>query len=352
MPKIGFACKYYHPDRTLKKTALSKIESIYNTRTTTNRILDPMSRDLQSAKLMEIVEHNIQSVSSMLGFIVEHLPPQLHMYRISSDLLPLYTHPNYSWFWQDPSVQKALEHKFASLGEQIRASNVLMSFHPGQFVVLASDREEVVTKSIEEFEYHATMAKWMGFGASFQDGCKINVHVGGKLGPEAIRRTYTKLSPEARNLITIENDEFSWGLDSILCLTDLVPLVLDIHHHWINSGEYIQADDPRVNQVIDSWRGVTPTMHYSLSQEAILVDQHQHPVDVLPNLQELLAKGLTRSDLRAHSDLYWNTAANQWALSFSDRFNIMCEAKTKHNAALQLFNCLLDRPRSYIDGSP
>lgn len=337
MPRIGFACKYYHPDRTLKKVALAKIESSYNTKTATNRLLDPMPRDAQAVRLMDIVDHNVQSVRNTIEFITKSLPPRLRMYRMSSDLLPLYTHPNYAWFWTDPSVQNTLELKFNELGKEIRSKDILVSFHPGQFVVLASDREEVVNKSIEEFEYHATMARWLGFGVSFQDGCKINVHVGGKRGPEGIREAYKRLSLEARNLITIENDEFSWGLDDVLPLGDLLPIVLDIHHHWINSGEYIQASDARVRQVIDSWRGKIPTMHYSLSQESLLVDKFQHSIDQLPDLQLLLAKGLTRSDLRAHSDFYWNTAANSWACTFGDMFNIMCEAKTKHNAALQLY---------------
>lgn len=338
MNKIGFACKYYHPDRSLKKTALTKIEGGFNTKTTTNRILDTLTQDQQAVKLGEIVTHNLKSVTSMADFIANNLPPELHMYRISSDLLPLYTHPNYSWYWQDRDVQTNLEKQFGQLGEHLRRAKVLVSFHPGQFVVLASDRPEVVDKSIEEFEYHVTMARWMGFGKSFQDGCKINVHIGGKLGPEGVRTAYGRLSPEARNLLTIENDEFSWGLEHTLLLQDLVPLVLDIHHHWINTGEYIQAGDPRVQQVLDSWRGKTPTMHYSLSPERILVDQYNQPLNQLPNLQDLLARGATKSDLRAHSDYYWNTAANEWALTFSDRFNIMCEAKTKHNAALQLLN--------------
>ena len=49
-----------------------------------------------------------------------------------------------------------------------------------------------------------------------------------------------------------------WGLDESLKVGHKVALVLDIHHHWIRDEEYIQSDDDRIQQVIDSWRGVRP----------------------------------------------------------------------------------------------
>ena len=141
-----------------------------------------------------------------------------------------------------------------------------VSFHPGQFTVLASETPDIVDRSIDEFEYHVNMARWMGFGKSFQDGCKINVHISGRQGPQGIIKALPRLSPEARNLITIENDEMGWGLESSLELEKHCALVLDIHHHWVRTGEYLQANDDRVKRVVDSWRGVR-SIPIILSQE-------------------------------------------------------------------------------------
>jgi hypothetical protein len=138
------------------------------------------------------------------------------------------------------------------------------------------------------------------------------------------------LSPEARNCITIENEENSHNLETCLELADLVPIVLDIHHHWINSGQYIQPDDDRVAMVIDSWRGVRPAMHYSVSREDILVN---HARDSLPSMADLLALGYKKQKLRAHSDFYWNSAVNDWAAGFADQFDIQCESKGKNLAS-------------------
>ena len=101
------------------------------------------------------------------------------------------------------------------MGSLARDRNVRLSFHPGQFTVLASDNPDIVDRSIEEFEYHVDMARWMGYGQTFQD-FKINVHIAGRQGPDGIRRALQRMTPEARNCLTIENDEMTWGIDHSL----------------------------------------------------------------------------------------------------------------------------------------
>jgi UV DNA damage repair endonuclease len=236
------------------------------------------------------------------------------------------------WFYFQQDVIDALSKRFGDIGNLARAHDVRLSFHPGQFCVLASDRPDVVENSITEFEYHTDIARYMGYGQHFQD-FKCNVHIGGKLGPDGIKAALRKLSREARNIITIENDEFKWGIESSIELANHCALVLDIHHHWIRSGEYIQPDDPRVQQVTDSWRGVRPVIHYSVSREDCVVD---HDPNTLPNVQELVSQGFTKAKLRAHSDYYWNRSVNNWALTFNDSFDIMCESKQKNLAVDQL----------------
>ena len=103
----------------------------------------------------------------------------------------------------------------------------------------------------------------------------------------------------------------------------------------LNTNEkYIEATDDRVKRVIDSWRGVRPVIHYSVSREEHLAD---HPRDTLPSLLSLMESGHKKAKLRAHSNFYWNTAANDWALSFWDQFDIMCESKAKNLASFALY---------------
>ena len=214
--------------------------------------------------------------------------------------------------------------------------------HPGQFTVLASDNEEIVERSIDEFEYHINLARWMGFGQDWQD-FKCNIHISGRKGPEGIKNILPRLSPEARNCITIENDENKWGLEASLELADHCALVLDIHHHWVNTGEYIEANDDRIKRIIDSWRGVRPAMHYSLCREDYL---EGHRSNVRPDMEKLLEAGYKKQKLRAHSDYCHNSACNDWALSHWEWADIMVEAKMKNLANTQLLE------RYYMNKDP
>jgi len=250
-----------------------------------------------------------------------------------------YTEKDWKAWWQQREIQDHLAKIFAPVGEASRKHDVKISFHPGQFCVLASATPEIVERSIEEFEYHADLARWMGFGKSFQDGCKINVHISGKQGPEGIIKALPRLSPEARNLITIENDEWSHGLEKSLELEKHLALVLDIHHHWIKDEEYMDPNDDRVKRIIDSWRGVRPSMHYSYSRDEHLavagLGDSTHTE--MHNIKDLLDRGCKKQKLRAHSDLLPNQKVNDWALSFSDNFDRQVEAKGKNMASEQLY---------------
>jgi hypothetical protein len=177
------------------------------------------------------------------------------------------------------------------------------------------------------------MARWMGYGKQFQD-IKINVHISGRAGPQGLKDTLKRLTPEARNTITIENEEISWGLDSTLELAEDLALVLDIHHHWIKTGEYIERNDDRIKKIIDSWRGLRPTIHYSVSREDVLVEHTKHG---RPALAPLIESGHNKQKLRAHSEYYWNDAVNDWALTHSDWADIMCESKAKNLASFKLY---------------
>ena len=329
--RIGFACKWIDHEGQVDGIKPKDDAKQYNTRSTTVRWLNNQTKEVAEQRLWDLMVHNIESSRKLverIGALDEHL----RMVRLSTDILPVYTQHEWSYFWRRSDVVAYAERAFGEVGELARSRGVRLSFHPGQFTVLASANPGIVERSIEEFEYHNDMIRWMGYGKTFQD-FKCNVHISGKQGPEGIIKVLPRLSPEARNTLTIENDEISWGLDASLELVDHCALVLDIHHHFIKTGEYINVDDDRFSRVLDSWRGVRPTIHYSVSREDVLPE---HDSLVKPDLDILLESGYKKQKLRAHSNFYWNKPVTDWALTFLSKSDIMCESKAKNLASFQV----------------
>lgn len=332
MNKIGFACKWI--DTPIQVDGIKATDDCkkYNTGTTTVAWLNRQTKKTAETKLWTLIKQNIEATRKLVQK-VSTLDEQLRMVRISSDILPVYTHNDWSYFYHQPDVLIYMEKEFAKIGDIARNNDVRLSFHPGQYCCLASDRPDVVENSISEFEYHADMARWMGYGKTFQD-MKINIHISGKRGIEGMREAYNRLSDVAKNCITIENEENTYGLDECLGLADMCPIVLDIHHHYIKTGEYISRDDFRIEKVINSWRGIIPVFHYSISREDILTN---HSINDKPDLNLLLESGLNKQKLRAHSDFMWNKSVNDWALSHLSWGDCMVEAKAKNLASFKLY---------------
>lgn len=311
--KLGFACKYF--DAALNQP--------FPFRATTRKRFLSLGEEERITLLADISVANLNNLYLNLKQLATELPA-LRMMRIGSDLLPLYTVPEATPLYQ--TFLADLYPLFKRCGDIAREYDIRLSFHPGQYTVLASDNPEVVARAIEDVEYHTLCATLMGYGQTFQD-FKINIHMNGRNGYSGFKDSFLRLSAEAKKMLTVENDEISCSLDDVLQAAELCPIVLDIHHHWVKEGAFIQPDDPRIAAIKASWRGVRPVLHYSISQEGIIPEQGYPQQETL---------GVSKSKLRAHSDYYFNDTLNDWALSFSD-FDIMCEVKMKNIARDRLY---------------
>jgi UV DNA damage repair endonuclease len=257
------------------------------------------------------------------------MPEPLRMFRLGSDILPLYTATN---IYKDPVFDKEIQDYFSKLGKFARKNNIRLSFHPAQFVVLNSTSKDVVSRSIEELEYHAFVAACMGYTGFHTDGFCINIHCGSKAGKvEGFKQGFRRLSKVAKNLVTVENDEYSYGPKALLDAG--CPVVLDLHHFWVMNGFYLKHDSELVKQVIATWKGVRPKLHYSISKEEYVPENFG--VKRIPK-RFLVESNITKSKLRKHADLCWNESVNNYALKFND-FDIMVEAKLKNIAAHGLY---------------
>jgi UV DNA damage endonuclease len=325
-PRLGFCCKYI-PEDGATQTAREM-----NTSTVTMAYLGRLDPKAAYDKLASVVAHNLDVFRLQIAHVATR-PNLQRLHRLSSDVLPGYTHPACRDFYRDPDLRRLIETELAAAGRVAREGDVRLSMHPGQFCVIASANPAAAANGLAEFEYHAEVMALMGYGGGWHPhGAHINIHGGAKaLGAEGIRGGLARLSATARNLITLENDEVSFGLDDLLPLTDIVPLVLDLHHHWIMSrGEYIEPDDPRIARIIASWRGVRPVSHVSVSREDLLPDED---IRALPDYRALVEAGIKPKDLRAHSDLMWNEAVNDLVMRHLVWSDFEVEAKLKNIAS-------------------
>ncbi|HEV2559140.1 MAG TPA: UV damage endonuclease UvsE [Microvirga sp.] len=338
-PRLGFCCKYIPDDGDAEEARRMNIVAV------TMAYLGRLEPKAAFDKLAATVTHNLDVIRRQVEHVATR-PKIERLHRLASQILPGYTHPTCRDFYRDPDLRNLIESSLALSGQIARQRGVRLSMHPGQFCVIASANPSALKNGVEEFEYHTEIMALMGYDAGWHpDGAHINIHGGARAGgAEAFREGLTRLSQTARNLITVENDEVSYGLDDLLPLADDCPIVLDIHHHWIASrGEYIEPEDPRIRRIIESWRGVRPVSHVSVSREDLLAG---HDLHTRPDFAALVAVGIKPKDLRAHSDLLWNEAINDLVARHMAWSDFEVEAKFKNIASEGLAHHVEERMRT------
>jgi len=344
-PRLGFCCTFVLDEppgthATLK--AAREATRAMNLTTVTMAHLAKLDLAARRAKLADVVGHNLTALTRQITWVGAR-PPIERLLRLGSNVLPGYTHLAVQALYAEPELRRTVDTGLAEAGALARRLGVRLSFHPGPFCLLASRNPSAIENGLSELDYHAELFGLMGYGGGWHPhGAHINIHVGaGDPGVAGFRETLPRASRLARDLVTVENDEHLFGLDTVLQLADLVPVVFDLHHHWVETGgSYIEPDDPRIARVIESWRGVRPVAHISVSRETATADCSP---DELPDFAALREAGNSVRDLAAHSDLMWNAAVNDLVARHLVWADFEIEAKSKNLASMQIAAHILAR---------
>lgn len=325
-PRLGFCCQWLPPDGD--EAAKRRMNIAHVTMANLGK-LEPAER---TAKLLAIVAYNVEVLERQVENVAAR-PPIERLLRLVSQLLPGYTHPTAAPVYAEPAMREIVEPALARIGVRARAAGVRLSLHPGPFCILATVNPGALKNAVEDFEYHTHIMRLLGLTGGWHPwGTHINIHGGAKAaGLEMFRAHLPLLSEEARGLITIENDETSYGLDAVLTLADALPIVMDLHHHWCASGgDYVLPDDPRVERIKASWRGTRPVGHVSLPREDLFLGD---PPTGLPDHAFLTSIGVKGRDLMAHSDFMWNAAMDELLAGHLAWTDYEIEAKAKNLAS-------------------
>lgn len=275
-------------------------------RTTTVRYASTLPTRQRTKFLHDLAEHNLGTLAQAIRWCASH---GIFAFRVVSGLLPMYTHPIVGWRLTGSRRGAALSEQLASVGAEARRLGVRLSFHPDQFVVLGSVSENTVRASIAELEYQAECAELLGAE-------QLTVHGGGAVGgkDEALSRLLRgidRLSPRARALIALENDDRVYTVADLLpvCRQAGVPLVYDVHHHRCNA-DALSVEDATF-AASETWRGREPWMHISSP-----------------------AAGYSGGDARPHADYIRPSDVPRTWLALNATVDV--EAKQKEKAVLRL----------------
>lgn len=234
--------------------------------------LSGVSRSDALARLSALCRENAGSLLASLQYCHSH---EIGAFRVVSSLLPLRTHPTAGYDIDElPDCEQILA-AFDSCRTFAASNTIRLSFHPDQFVVLNSPRENVVESSLKELEHHGEMCDLIGADV-------INIHAGGVYGDrdsalERLVSNINRLSDRSRSRLTLENDDTSYTPVDLLpvCWREQIPLVYDVHHHrCLGDGCTVSEvtdmalttwnREPlfHVSSPLEGWEGRNPRRHH------------------------------------------------------------------------------------------
>jgi UV DNA damage endonuclease len=285
---------------------------------------------------------SLERLEAIFDYLEAH---DIRMYRMASGLVPYGSHPEMPEF--HGQVEECAE-ELSELGERARAAGLRLSFHPGQYAVLNSEREEVRAAAALDFELQGAVLDAMGCGPE----AVVVTHVGGAAGGrEAALGRFEEglalLGDEARARLVVENDDNLFGLTDVLELHQRTGLrvVWDNLHHFCHDPDRIPVAEA-LRLALATWeKGTTPKIHYSSPRTD--AEERKKKIGRRVERQTVLPQ------LKAHADLID-------PIGFADflagpaaglDFDLLLEAKAKDLALRRLREQLGERGWRWEDGA-
>lgn len=284
--------------------------SIYEatpSRTMTFKRYSELADNVRKEQLKALTLTNLRNTKRALMFCIA---AEIPLYRFSSSLVPLATHPEVNWDYLSP-----FKREWRELGELVKKFRLRVSFHPGQYTLFTSTEQKIIDNTQTDLTYHYQMLEAMGLE---KEGF-INIHVGGAYGNKAkaverFHQNFAKLDAAIKGRMTIENDDKTYTGEEALVIAEAenIPLMFDYHHELANRSEV--PYETFLQRALSTWSetGFPPKVHLSSPKSDKQYRNHADFVDVdyaLPFLKACKKE--------------------------TDVLDVMIEAKQKDRAALQ-----------------
>jgi len=234
-------------------------------------------KNASGTRLRNLISHNLNSLENIISYNGKN---NIGLFRISSGLIPFASHPiNQIPWWE------IYKNEFLQIGQKIKANNIRVSMHPGQYTVLNSPFDEVVARALADLEYHSLVLDSLGVGADH----KIILHIGGVYNNKktAMKRfiiNFKRVSDSVKRRIVIENDDKSYNIKDVLEIaSDLkIPVVFDKLHNDINPADKRKSAIDWIKVCRKTWRqkdGIQK-IHYSQQHPDKKTGSHSESINL------------------------------------------------------------------------
>jgi UV DNA damage endonuclease len=231
----------------------------------------------------KVSELSLQNCHDILKILQWNELHDIRVFRIGSEPLPRASDPTNPYSINDLRHSKEISDVLADIGKYAHSHNHHLSFHPGQYVCLASPTPKGVDLAVLAVEKENEVAD--AICRDVYIDIPINIHIGGSYEnthAETSQRfcdTYNTLSPSLKRRLAVENDDKKNGW-STLKLYNLVynkiqmPITFDFHHYLFcnDSDKYTLHDEFVLAH--STWNNRSAQVHYSESPGDKLIPKH------------------------------------------------------------------------------
>lgn len=291
------------------------------------------------AAMGKIIKTARENLFNTLRLLRHNRANGVKIYRFSSKIIPLATHPELEGWDYVEDVRDLL----VQIGELVRENGMRVSFHPDHFTLINSPREEVFSASMKDYAHHCRLLDAMGLGSD----ARLVTHVGGGYGDkgkslELFERNWGKVPPLVKARIVLENDDRIFTAEDTLGLTERIglPVVFDIHHFLCNHYRDSSLEEivPRFMATWDN-SGLNPKVHISSPRSSNDLRSHHDFV----NPEDLLFFLKAASPYRRDIDIMVEAKKKDLAMfSLVGDLSALPGIKPVNRAALEINDCTVN----------
>ena len=260
---------------------------------------------------------SLQNLDDVIKMIEWNESKGIKVFRLSSDIFPHFSNPKTERYTLDFAKEKLIK-----IGKLAKKYNMRLTFHPGQYNVIGTPKEDVLRHTYLDLSCHAQILDMM----ECDQNSVMVIHGGGFYGNKAATKerwilNYKNAPENVRNRLVLENCEKCFNIEDCLYISKRcgVPVVFDTHHYdcynKLHPNEHLKPASHYMEDIINSWirRNIKPKFHIS-EQGCGRIGHHSDLIEDIPSyLLEIPKK-------------------------YGIPIDIMIEAKLKEQAIFKLYN--------------